>query len=121
MACLSFLLLGGKPSAASPEGFIPISVDNADQIQLLGTIEDYRYEGYCACDLRFFSQNGRMVATDRKIYDLATGITLDFTSRGYPVALSPDGTQALVSGQDTGTRLVDIVSGSEQELMPWRA
>lgn len=104
--------------ASSPQGFEPITPENAVQLQILTTLTDYHDAmDVCACDVRIFSQNGRALATDWKIYDLTTGAALTFTGRGYPLALNPDGTLALVSGQDSGTRLVDVTTGTEHELM----
>src|SRR5262245_22769966 len=104
-----FVLFLSYSTVSASEDFIPITLDNASQIKLLTTITDYRDpEDYCACDVRFFSQNGRTIATDWKVIDLATGDTINLEGQGYPLALSPDGAYALVSGQNHGTRLLDI-------------
>lgn len=115
-----FVLLGSTAAAVygQPDGFAPITADNAGQIRLLDTIGDYRdSEHYGECDVRLFSANGRTAATDRKIRDLVSGTTLDMTGRGYPVAISPDGLAVLVAGDDTGTRLIDVATGIETPLM----
>ena len=57
----------------------PITAENAAQLRLIDTIPDYKAEGYCNCDVEFFSQNGRVVATDQKVRDLDNGQTLDLT------------------------------------------
>ncbi|MCA9904918.1 MAG: WD40 repeat domain-containing protein, partial [Anaerolineae bacterium] len=116
--CVVMLLAVGTRGEAAPEGLIPINITNVGDIQLLSTIEDYQdNRAFCGCDVRFFSQNGRAVATDRKVRDLVTGDTLDLTGHGYPIALDPEGTHVLVSGDYTGTRLVEIATGMEQPLL----
>ena len=109
----------GPVHADPPPESQPVTLETVHQLALLTTIEDYRdTSDFCTCDVRLFSTNGRTLATDWKVHDLMTGMTLDLRGRGYPLAINPDGTQVLVSGDHSGTRLLDVQTGREQTLMP---
>ncbi|GEM_PF-5017930 len=104
--------------SASSTDFIPITIDNATELQILTTIENYHEtNNFCACDIRVFSDNGQTVATDWKVHDLVSGKTLNLEGTGYPLALSPDGAKVVVSGNNTGTRIIEINSGNETTIM----
>lgn len=119
ITCLIILLEFNPVKVISQDEFSPISIDTASQLQLLTTIENYKHiNTFCACDVRFFSHDGRTIATDRKIVDLTTGTTIDLSDRGYPLTFNGQGTTAIISGQDHGTRLLDIATDTEQLLMP---
>lgn len=116
--CLVIIFSVQSINIGSQEDLNIISADNAAQLEMLTTIENYKdAASYCQCDVRFFSQNGRTIATDQKLHDLVTGATIDLSNRGYPLALNSQGTLAIISGQDNGTRLLDIATDTEQMIM----
>lgn len=112
-----FALLIVNTITANIDGFETITPENAVDLQIVGTLYDYyNQRDYNRDELRYFSANGQVIGTDWKTYDLVTGVMQDFTGQGYVLALNADGSRALVSGEDNGTRLVDTNSGEERLL-----
>jgi WD40 repeat protein len=100
--------------------FTPITAENAAQLRLLDTIPNYNEHNSCYCDPRRFSENGQVLATDEIIHDFKTSHTFYLEGLGSPIAVSPDGSLVLVTGNEVaevGTYLIEVETGIATRLM----